>query len=640
MSYAMASIGELTEPPFSAQDIFDTVELGNATALRFMLDESQFDLTTADETNGETILHRAISLGRDEITEMLLQLANDHDPRMLNAQDRQGSTPLMHAAVKRNVALMKALIDMQSRTNGDVNSELAKRDVVVQALMSIEAQRDISETFQQIFKCPQIYASNSYVDAESITSSNLSCVNNAVAWLLQRDALRANDVVAVLDYAKQSDDEQTALALTDPRTLLRSLDHLPERSDEQITAVLKRFIDAGANAADLVSAATSRCISTPEHVDSLNPTMWFRLPQGPDDLAVLRLLISMGAPTIPELTKRNDAFADPALWGEEVRVDSKFIVEKMVSFGVDTRFAMQEVHKLTKPEVNLLAKHELEQILHQRVYASKAEKISALHGVLLAGGWIHAVALARNMVQTDASLDDLEALIFAGLSSTDLLADLTVSVYSPRRKYMPRERPAQLILQLIRSGADAFSATTKLVKAIEREFEGIEYEWQRMETEENAQQLITAARLMMSDALRNLLQAKDLPNADKVAELKKWIGNKRVKSIMDEMLVYAVKDGHLATMKLMVLAGVPATGAFISLARELGNWEESTHARTRELIRLGADFRPAMAKIVERIEVYKKTHQHADAAREEKALHLLGVAIASELAPPKPGLTH
>ncbi|WP_415792135.1 ankyrin repeat domain-containing protein [Bordetella tumulicola] len=630
MSYAMASIGELTEPPFSVQDIFDAVESGNAAALRIMLDEGQFDLTTADETNGETILHRAISLGRDEITEMLLQLANEHDPRMLNAQDRQGSTPLMHAAVKRNVALMKALIDMQGKTNGDVNSDLAKRDVVVQTLMSIEAQHDIPRTFRRVFKCPQTHASNSYVDAEATTSY---CVNNAVAWLLQRDALRANDVVAALDYAKQSGDEQTALALTDPRTLLRSLDHLPERSDEQITAVLKRFIDAGANAADLVSAAASRCISTPQHMDSANPKMWFRIPQGPDDLAVLRLLISVGAPTIPELTKRNSAFASSALCQQGADVDGKFIVEKMISFGVDTRFAMQELHRLTKSEVNLLATHELEQILHQRVYASKEEKISALQAVVLASGEAPAVALAREMVQKRALPESLEALILAGLSSTDLLIDLSISASHFPVMWAPRARLSQLMRQLIQSGTDPFSAATKLFKTVE------DKRGQMMNISTRRERKF-AARLIMRVALKNVLGTKDLSSTDKVAELRKWTGNESVKKVMGELLREAVEANHLATMKLMALAEVPATGAFISLARELGNWEESTHARTRELIRLGADFRPAMAQLVENVEGFSKIGKHSDAARDQEALHLLGVAIASELAPPKPGLTH
>jgi hypothetical protein len=59
----------------------------NIDALSHRLDEYQFDLTAIDEVDGQTVLHKAIAHGHDQMVRMLLGRAGN-DPLILDAKNR------------------------------------------------------------------------------------------------------------------------------------------------------------------------------------------------------------------------------------------------------------------------------------------------------------------------------------------------------------------------------------------------------------------------------------------------------------------------------------------------------------------------------------------------------------------------
>lgn len=87
-----------------AKKLFEDVELGKQ-ALFEALEEGSYVLNCHD-TNGFTLLHRAVQLGHNEIVKILLKKGAD-----VKARCRWRSTPLHEAAYSGNVLIAKVLLE-------------------------------------------------------------------------------------------------------------------------------------------------------------------------------------------------------------------------------------------------------------------------------------------------------------------------------------------------------------------------------------------------------------------------------------------------------------------------------------------------------------------------------------------------
>lgn len=628
---AVQSTGELSDPVLSVHDIFQAIERSDSDTLSRMLDENQFDLTAFDETNGETILHRAISLGRDDITEMLLRRAEE-DPRVLNAQDRQGDTPLMRAAAMGNVAVMKALVDAGGRVDDSLtlvdvlpgDRESGKIAVALPALMLIKAQGDISTAFRFAVCFYKTGASKLFFDAGASTVSLLKNLSH-IEWMFARRFIRADDVFAAVDKARKSRNKETLEALTHPSKVLLTLDALADRDDKTIVAALKRFIDAGARGEDLLSAAVSRWVTQTRGEDPLRGDRDGHPAKGPDDLGVIRLLISIGAPIAPELTKRH---ADPR---------SADIVQKLIRLRADITGTPEVPTTVNARRVDLIAHSALENLLRSSDL-SEAEKISKLKALILDVGHDAADELARGMVREGRPLTDVRLLVLAGAPPTDrLLMALAVRAHKAEHKPTSSAKPVQspereLIRQVMHLGADGRSTVEQLLDANQTQA--------KKKLNREAAVSLNAARIIMDYALPNLLGKESLSNAEKVAELKKLmtLGTRAgVGELASDLLLDAVNAGHWSTVKLMAIAEVPATKALVSLSKGLVEMNEVAEVNTIKLIHHGVDFRPAMEQLRNSVKAHTENGEHDAAKREQDALNALGVRIAFELAPRGPG---
>lgn len=104
-----------------------------------------------------------------------------------------------------------------------------------------------------------------------------------------------------------------------------------------------------------------------------------------------------------------------------------------------------------------------------------------------------------------------------------------------------------------------------------------------------------------------------------------------------ERLRDAATAAHWATMKVMVLAEVPATDAFVSLSRLSVDREAQTKSLMAWLVRLGADYQPAMKQLSSNAEAYAQQEEHELARSEQAALTSLSVVVAAEMTPIGPG---
>ena len=360
-------------------DVFDAVEAGDMDQLASLLDArslfaaDSFDLTSFEQDRGYTILHLAISLGHDDIAQMLLARAG-HDPRILDAKDRQGFTPLMTATAMRNVALMKTLIDAGARTNDSVTplkdgqTSDAER-VAATARMLVNADGDSTKAFELAVLSQDRDAAQLYLESDRLSVVQQSA--KFLCWLINYAYVRVHDVLASLDDAVQLDNQAAREALTRPDVVLATLAAMTGQSEPDKLAVLTSFMSAGADTEQWLGEAVQQCLLNanspldPEGMIGSDASWRWQ------DLEAIRLMVAVGVPTIPELSRL----------GERGDV---MMAQRLISFGADAVGAMKELDATNKPAANVVAYAALNSVLHKSDI-SEEQKIQDLKTLVREG---------------------------------------------------------------------------------------------------------------------------------------------------------------------------------------------------------------------------------------------------------------
>jgi len=97
--------GDVAPQP-SVNQVFNTTGSSDTQHVADLLTAGYFDLT-ATNTQGQTLLHRAIALGNHQVALMLI---GKLQPHQLDATDLEGRTLLMTATEENALAIMEALI--------------------------------------------------------------------------------------------------------------------------------------------------------------------------------------------------------------------------------------------------------------------------------------------------------------------------------------------------------------------------------------------------------------------------------------------------------------------------------------------------------------------------------------------------
>jgi len=100
-----------TQQAPTLEHVFNLIKEGDSDALARVLDEGGFDLGKISGSTGDTVLHHAIALGRNEVAHTLIERVSDENPAMINAPNHSNKTPLHIAADSGCVVLMKTLLD-------------------------------------------------------------------------------------------------------------------------------------------------------------------------------------------------------------------------------------------------------------------------------------------------------------------------------------------------------------------------------------------------------------------------------------------------------------------------------------------------------------------------------------------------
>ncbi|CAM4101554.1 hypothetical protein BOTU111921_11690 [Bordetella tumbae] len=454
---SMPSIDTPPAPEMITDGAFHAAETGDIDALVHLLDEYQFDLTTIDEREGQTVLHQAIAGGHDAMVKMLLGRAGN-DPQILDAKDRDGYTPLMRATEKGNVALMQALIDVGARTDDSValgslakkggNYESPAKQATITALMLIEARGDISEAFALAMEHRSRYAAKLFFDAGASTLPAMQRLpfRDVIHQLVLREHIRADDVFVVLDQAERAGKNDVLKRLAQHDMVCLMLDDMQSRSDDEKIKTLKRLMAVpGAEPERWLGggAILYKKGVTP------NEQEWAALFKSPRFERV-RLLIAVGLDS-------RELLVHHCVWegGEK-------LLQKLIEWGGDVVGALQILRQRSArcfaswPAANLLAYVELKNIL-QADGISEEEKRSALKAVVLEGAEPAASALLRDMAKTSKSLDEVKLLLSVGASPTEALMDLGRFNYRAT------------VQQFIRLGIDFFPAMHALLDNGEQE---------------------------------------------------------------------------------------------------------------------------------------------------------------------------
>ncbi|KAJ5109781.1 ATP12 ATPase F1F0-assembly protein [Penicillium argentinense] len=97
--------------------LFEILRSGDTTAIARAIKESQ-DPQTANSLYGTTILHLALQCAEPQVVEFVLSSGDDQS---INAQDREGNTPLHLAAQMGRVSLVRELLSRSSVNDAIVN---------------------------------------------------------------------------------------------------------------------------------------------------------------------------------------------------------------------------------------------------------------------------------------------------------------------------------------------------------------------------------------------------------------------------------------------------------------------------------------------------------------------------------------
>lgn len=603
-SSAMLSIGVLTPPDFSLNELFDAVQSGDTDTLPYMLDGGQVDLTCIDEVSGDTLLHRAISLGHGAITQLLMDKA-DNDPNVLNALDRQGYTPLMLAAAARNVTLMKALIDAGAGTDGSMNLGDLKGEFnfftavtgaklcALTALFLIEARGDISKAFELAVKYEVPYAEKLYLDAgaDAMSAAQHVPCPRGVKRMFDLGYVGVGDKLAILEQAKLTGHAELTRLLADYDELSSVLDHMQDRPDGEKIAVIRSFISAEPSRAQSWGGwALHRC-------KNFRGGKWSDDAFKPKHFDYLKLMVSAGA-------QMEQTLVSMTVYGERVAI------QRLVESGADVTGAVSYFRKSEYYVQNNHAQYidiltdavTLKNLLQKDCALPEKGRIALLKVYIRDGMRDVANELIRDKVKAEHSLDAARLLILAGASATKALMDLG-------RETGDRAAARAIARQLIHVGADFAPAMNRLFEQSK--------EYKESGEPEAAKSALDAANLIASAALEHLLRADNMSEAEKISALKALM-IAEAQPAVSELIRDTVKTGQsLDGVKLLILAGAWTTGVLMDLSREFTCTETM-----RRLIHIGANFLPAMKILLE----------HG----EQKAANVLALAVATEHVPAGP----
>jgi|GEM_PF-6315595 len=595
--------------------VFNAIYAGDVQRIQTLCDDHEIDLTIMD-LYANTPLHLAIRLEQQDITDILLRQIGPNNVAVLITEDNNGYTPLMLATKQRNAHSMKCLVDIGQYhpTYNQIPLQNEKHlETFSSAIILLEAQGDISKAFHLAIDYRVPEAAQLYFYAGANTSTALRSGIHTIQWLADQGLIHANDALTVLDEAVQANDTKTIAALTQPLVMLHALDNLAAPSDRTISDILNAFFRNGARAEKLLAAL----------IDRLASSHWTEAHRSEArNFDVLRLLLGMKTPCEAQMVKlvRNGGFTN--LW----------IVTCMASYGADATAALRELRVVSEHWGNSIARCALEHILHN-VSLTNNEKIVALRNIIVEDQQNEAINVAVRTLVNDGPLEHVSLLISAGLPYDDMLLVELSSRAKPREDHAINIRahlsPEQALTQhyirhQINCGADFFS--TKKILPITPETSSL-----KNGDIVEIQKCRITANIIMNATLQALLQDAGLSSAKKIAILHEWMKDERIKVGLSDLLFDIIEVGHLATAKLMILADVPATAAFIKISKHLLNHNPAAKTHTAHLTRLGADYQPALQQLLASAKTYANSGNHIAAEQEQNALNILSTYIAAEL---------
>lgn len=607
---AIQSIGELYDPELSISEVFQAIELGDADRVSRLLEENHFDLTVPDVATGDTMLHRAIAYHHEDVVARLLSHAAQ-DPAVLNARDRFQETPLVRAAVMQHVPLMLAVfneggrVDDPDLTTWLMNWKPGQRcGWRLAAELLVRAQGDISEALKLAVQYEDPCIANMYrlAGASCIPAFRLGA--QTIRWMARYSCIRGDDALAVLEHAQRSGDTETINALLASDTACEVIFGLTNGSDKFMVALIRQFVATGMDAAELVSVVVDRYKRTLQG-EFRNYDYGKFLLKG---RRVLRNLIAAGLPTAQALV-------------EQSRHPGSIMVPLLIELGADVPGALPQLEPTVAANLASMA---LESIL-QKKGLSEANKTEKLQEIIRKGGADGATNLACLLCERSTSLDDVVRLIRCGaMLSKALIMALVDLVYNAEHDRTPDgaagELPGRRVFRkLIEAGVDFSPVVTALhhVSAGHTMPSG----------PRGAPTLQDAISAIRYAQLQHLLGKTSLSLAEKTAAVKAMI-RQDAKQAAGELLRDAVLANHSATMKLLVLAGAPATDIFMELGRRLFSGATDLMLKTRALIHLGADFQSAMRQLTANVNAYVAAGDLTAAENEREALRQLGFAVA------------
>jgi len=604
---AVQTTGEMPDPEFAAHEILDAIEKGDVDTVARVLGEVGYDASARDD-DGYTILHRALLCDKSQIVELLLQ-HGANDPAILNEKDFQGRTPLVLAASVKNLPAMQILLNAGAHVDdADVNEFLDRPgsskgicdpDAVVAELW-IRAKGNISDAFTLSVAYGSPIGAKFYLSAGASTLGALGLGSRAIDRMSDWHCLRQKDVVERIEHVQRSGDDPEHPLLCE-RAAFRVIYGMKDQSDESIGAVYRGFIAAGVDAEQLVSFVVK------EYARFGNPGDFSHGadPHTPRSgyFHVLKSLIAIGAPTVHELVRQS-------------RTDgNKAVAESLVRMGADVLGA---IPALNESDARRLAYVALKSVLEQHD-VSKAHKADKLTAIVLAAGPGGAADLARDLTKNGGGLDDVKLLVSVGATISDELLLAVADRACHAEQISERSAVHQLLRHLVDARVD-YSSMEKARDSQNAICKTIADRHGDLASQE-------ALDTIMYAQLQSLLSQPHLQIEDKVGLVSEMI-TQDAGPAAEKLLRDAVIEDHAATVKLLVSAGAPATTILVELSRRLSSGELKSMERTEALVRLGADYQPALRQLNENVKTYTAAGDLVSAENEREAFHQLGFRVA------------
>lgn len=438
-SSPMQSMSMLDARGDLAGDFFRSIQDGDIQTVSCLLQDHRIGLAAIDGASGKTALHLAISLGHDEIAKRLLEEAGT-DPCVLDAHDREQYTPLMRAALMKNVAMMQALIQAGASTDrlalsgGD--PALKPFDLFAIRMLSI-ARGDLSTAFEDAVTKFNSDLATLFFDAGADSLLVLrNCVKKhnwrEMVWMIDEGFAREGEFLSVLSDMLRVGYGQAGLPM--PRDVAassimqRPWNAIRDLSDSAKVEALSIFLKAGSPIDGLVQRV-----------------VWSLSTQREDEwdkkMDMLRLLFAAGASSA-------GAFMSLAERGD------RRSVQRLLSFGADFFTPMITLrNRRDNASADVIADEAMKYVIQRQ--QPDALKIARLKDVMFGGGMKAAVQLLRDEVNaTRFDAVAVAILIAAKVPTTEVLMELA------------RERKRESARKMIELGADVASAMNFLcVKA-------------------------------------------------------------------------------------------------------------------------------------------------------------------------------